>query len=125
MTIDEILNIAGVGSKVKIIDLGVWRHPNYRNSGGLAPHKSVDWYVDQWFDQRRGQVDVSKSIRQLIVDPWNEENPHYDLILTARDLYIQGTEFVVGYACPRRGAIISLNRFRNIDEAKKQSLIFV
>jgi len=128
-TLDEILDIAGIRGEIPVNDLGVWRQPNYRrHDGQLAPHMSVDWYVDRWLDQQRRQVNASEGAAQLLFDPWNEEEPHYDVILTAQDLYTPETNFVVGVAHRRRGTITSVKMFRYMKdkgmerEAKKQEL---
>lgn len=128
-TLGEILDIAGVIREIPIIDFGVWRRPNYRNSDGqLAPHMSVDWYVDKWLNPQRQQVNADDGATQLLFDPWNERHPHYDVILTAQDLYTPDTKFVVGIAHERRGTITSVIRFRGMKdkrmeaETKKQEL---
>jgi len=128
-TLEEILNIAKVSREIPVVDFGVWRQPNFRNSDGqLVPHMSVDWYVNKWLNQQRRQVNVSEGATQLLFDPWNEKQPHYDVILTAQDLYTPDTNFVVGIAHKRRGTITSVKRFRDIKdkrmerETKKQEL---
>ena len=128
-TLEEILDIANVRRQIPIIDFGVWREPNYQGSDGqLVPHISVDWYVNKWFNPQRKQVDADEAARQLFIDPWNEKQPHYDVILTAQDLYAPNTNFVVGVAHPRRGTITSVRRFRGLHdrrmerETKKQEL---
>ncbi len=66
---------------------------------------SVDWYVNRWYNAQRRQVDANQGATQLLFDPWNEKQQHYDIILTAQDLYTHDTNFVVGVAQPRRGTI--------------------
>lgn len=128
-TLEEILDIAEVRGQISIIDFDVWRQANYKNSDGqLIPHMSVDWYVNKWLNQQRNQVNVDKGITQLFLDPWNKKQPHYDVILTAYDLYLPNTNFVIGVADGRRGTIISVKRFRGMKnkrmerETKKQAL---
>lgn len=127
--LEEILDIAEVRGKILVVDFGVWREPNYRNSDGqLIPHMSVDWYVSKWLNPQRKQVNASDGATQLLFDPWNERQQHYDVILTAEDLYIPNTNFVVGVAHTRRGTITSVKRFRDMKdkrmerETKKQEL---
>ncbi|MEM4330590.1 MAG: hypothetical protein QW273_01115 [Candidatus Pacearchaeota archaeon] len=115
----EVLQIASVISKIPLIDLGIWREKNYRNSKkGLLPHKSVDWYINIGYNSEREQVNVNEGLVQLLLDPLNKKNPHYDIILTIEDLYTPSTDFVVGSTLPRRGAIISVNRFRKINDKR-------
>ncbi|MEM7826919.1 MAG: hypothetical protein QXQ40_01700 [Candidatus Aenigmatarchaeota archaeon] len=123
-TIEDVLEIAGI--KLRIEDLGVWRDKNYKNPDNtFAKHKSVDWYIDQWFDPERKQVNARKGIEQLFNAFWIQEEQCYNVILTARDLYAPGTNFVVGCAQSGIGAIISVRRFRHIPkerEVKKQEI---
>ena len=128
-TLEEILTLAGVGEEIPLVDFGVWREPNYLDRNGeLVPHKSVDWYVNRWFNAQRQQVDADSAMAQVVSDPWIESQPHYDVILTAQDLYQRNADFVVGVAYPRIGTIISVNRFRAVSdkrmqrEAKKQEI---
>ncbi len=128
-TLKEILQIAGVEGKIPIIDNGFWRSPDYKDpQGKLNPHMSVDWYVNNWLNEYRKQINVDYSARELMNDSWNKTEPHYDIILTAQDLYAPKTNFIVGFACPERGAVVSVNRFRNLydkrmeRESKKQEL---
>ncbi|MFH1105719.1 MAG: hypothetical protein V1731_00735 [Candidatus Aenigmatarchaeota archaeon] len=119
--LEEVLDIAGVGNRVHVIDFDVWREPNYTNPDGeLVPHKSVDWYVTKWKNRQRGQVNIHDGATQLLFDPWVEKNPHYDVIITAEDLYIPDTNFVVGVAHPTRGTIISVRRFRSVPDRLMQ-----
>lgn len=120
-TLEEILDIANVRRQIPVTDFGVWREPNYRDSNGqLVPHMSVDWYVNRWYNPQRRKVAVDEGARQLLFDPWNDRQPHYDVILTAQYLYTPDTNFVVGVAHPRRGTITSVNRFRNVSDGRMQ-----
>lgn len=119
--LEEILDIVGVGEEIPIVDFGVWRETNYIDENGwLAPHKSVDWYVNGWYNSQRHQVDVDAAMTQVIFDPLIGIQPHYDVILTAQDLYTRNTSFIVGVAYPRIGTIISVNRFRAVSDRKMQ-----
>ncbi|UCD83331.1 MAG: hypothetical protein JSU92_08365 [Deltaproteobacteria bacterium] len=120
-TLEEILYLAGVGDEIPIVDYGVWREHNYIDENGrLVPHKSVDWYINGWYNSQRNQVDVDAAMTQVIYDPLIGIQPHYDVILTAQDLYTRDTSFVVGVAYPRIGSIVSVNRLRAISDGKMQ-----
>ena len=119
--LEEILDIAGVGEEIPIVDFGVWRETNYIDENGwLVPHKSVDWYVNGWYNSQRHQVDVDAAMTQVIFDPLIGIQPHYDVILTAHDLYTRNASFIVGVAYPRIGTIISVNRFRAVSDRRMQ-----
>lgn len=128
-TLEEILDIAEVGKQMRIFNLGVWRMKEYRDSKGkLIPYRSVDWYVDDCFDPERRQVCANRSLIRVAHDLVDAKLPHYDVILTAKDLYTKNVNFIVGLAEEGIGTIISVNRFRGIlgrriqSEAKKQEL---
>lgn len=113
----EVLDIGRVGKQIPIRDFGVWRNPGHIDeNGGLRPHMSVDWYVDKWFNPKRNQVNTNSAMIQMLNDPWNKREPHYDVILTAYDLYAPETNFVLGVATGQRGTIASMRRFRQIKE---------
>ncbi len=113
--IEEILEIANVKGKIPIADFGVWRKRDWIDSSGkLVPHSSVDWYVNRWYNLQREQVDADEGARQLLFDPWVKAQQHYDVILTALDLYMPNTKFIVGGAHRKRGTIISVKRFKDV-----------
>jgi len=115
--LEDILEIADVKGKIQIVDFDVWRPYGYKDRDGrLVPHMSVDWYVEKGWDPKRKQVDTRKVLNQLLMEPCFEEQPHYDVILTALDLYDPGTNFLVGAALERRAMIISVGRFREVKD---------
>lgn len=114
--ITEVLTI-GKASGIEIRDLDVWREKNWKNENGkLIPDMSIDWYVEKHYNPDRGQIDACGILRDFVFDSWQSLQPHYDVLVTARDLYFPdpNVNFVVGGAQPGFGTIISTKRFRPI-----------
>ncbi len=72
----DILDIAGMAGRIQVTDLGVWREEDYVDANGeLVPHKSVDWYVEKWYNPERGQVDMDTACPSLLRIPGTGRNP--------------------------------------------------
>ena len=86
----------------------------------LTDFNSIDSYI-QFAEDPNGQVHAGVLLELLLKEPWQKESPHYDIVVTGRDLYDEDSEgnpydFVIGSALPKFGAIISTNRFSGLEE---------
>jgi predicted Zn-dependent protease len=119
-TLEDILQIAGVQRRIKVKNLGIWRHPKWLDEDGyMIPHRSVDWYFGAARDNSRGQVKTDAVLNLLSDDPWQENEPHYDALITKEDLFGERTNFVLGSTRSGRATVLSFNRLRD-RETKKQ-----
>lgn len=113
--IREVLEIGDIEREVEVRSLGIWRDLGYHKETVLVAWKSVDWYVD---DARRatphqtGQINGDRFITLLLNEPWQELEPHYDVVVLRSDLWAEGTNFVIGLAVKGYATVISVNRFQ-------------
>lgn len=109
------------GQKRQVVNLGLspWSKGDY---------SSADWYIDKALriqnetrDKGHGkQVNVSNLMNQFYEEPW-QEKPHWEVFITNKDLYMQGTNFVFGATNPDFAASVqSLKRL--IDEIPEGEL---
>lgn len=115
--INTVLKIAGAESLIRVVNWGVWRNDGYCANGVLQAYQSVDWYVAKGFEKSRNknQVYVRPIMYRLMDEPWQEKNPHYEVVVLHSDIYNDGCNFVVGSAIEGFGTIVSINRFKNLE----------
>jgi len=128
--ISELKKLAGVDMEVK--DLDYWRVEEFKYPDGtFRDFFSVDWYLDvgERESQKPGKFNASSMLSALTREPWRNLNeggtPHYDVLITHRDLY-NGTKennFLIGIASEGIGAIISVERFYNQLPSRKYECI--
>lgn len=129
----EVLDTLGVREEIPIYNFGVWRERDYISPDGqLIEYRSIDWYIKKAFNGVRGQVDIDQLAASLYLEPWHERQPHYDVVLTALDLFhssFPNVPFLVGGGPSGKAAIVSVRRFRGIGvrslrgEAIKQAVM--
>jgi predicted Zn-dependent protease len=108
--IAEMLNAAQVGNNVQVKNFGVWRNTNYVSGNTLLAFQSVDWYVTHAMDRARNQIHCGKLAKSLRIEPWQEAQPHYDVLVLKSDLYDGDVDWCFGYSIPGQ-AITSVHRF--------------
>jgi predicted Zn-dependent protease len=115
--IRSVLEQAKAGHLIQVSSLGVWRQLGYREAGQLQPYKSVDWYVAKGFEKSRNnsQANSGEILTQLWIEPWQDQIPHYEVVVLCSDLYSEETNFVIGSAIKGFGTVISINRFRDLE----------
>lgn len=111
---DELFTEIGF-DRSKVQYLGNWRESGYRDSTGkLVPHKSIEWQLQsKWNDSRR-QIKADEALYAMFNDPYQTSTPHWEVVVTNKDLYSSETNFVIGAAMPDLGTIISLSRLEAI-----------
>jgi predicted Zn-dependent protease len=115
--ITAVMNHARAPEYIPINDLGVWRSPDWIVNGTrLSEWNSVDWYIGVSREQSRDQLNGGTLLRLLYTEPWQEADPHYDIVVTSHDLYDDGCDFCVGLAVHGFGAVISTHRFRGLSQ---------
>lgn len=114
--LSQVMIAAGTPSHMKVHNLGVWRSRNWLDRDGyLAEWSSVDWYIAYTQrNSRQDQLHGGKLLKLLFNEPWQESAPHYDIVVTAQDLYDDDCGFCIGLAVPGFGTVISTNRFRSL-----------
>lgn len=103
--------IREAGRNIKIHNFGSY-------SSGTGPYSSPDWYQQQALTSRnRGfgiQVSAVEIDRLLRSEPFQKENPHYDVMIVDKDLTTTLNDpqnnFIFGYG-PHPNNIISVKRF--------------
>lgn len=99
--------------------LGNWRDSGSRDSAGrLVPHKSIEWQIQSTWDASRRQINADDMVYAMIDDPYQISAPHWEVIVTNKDLYSAETHFVIGAAVPDLGTAISLKRLETIGDVK-------
>lgn len=122
--IKELLKYAGMTNQIGIEEFGPWRSEYWSDGRNLRPYHSIDWYTDQGNCNRcnqwgADQLDAGEILAALCEEPWQTLDPHYDILITDRDLTGKDSDgswynFVIGSAQPEYGAVISTYRFRRL-----------
>jgi hypothetical protein len=123
--IKEVLTIGKCTSPPPIRDYGRYRDEEWRNEEeGLAPYRSVDWYVYDALDEDRMQVDSDRILESFASEPWRNEDmlgEHYDLFIMQEDMFSAPgdgehgpREYVVGKAQRLTAAVVSTHRIEHI-----------
>jgi hypothetical protein len=116
--------LANVESAVEILDFGVWKNDGWVENGQLTKFNSVDWYMKRAREEsnRRDQLNANMILNLFVVEPW-QRVPHYDLAILSSDIYSRDNNFVIGLASPLLGAVVSINRFLNLNEPMRSRCI--
>lgn len=112
----QVMITADTPSHMNVHNLSVWRGRNWLdNDGYLTDWNSVDWYI-AYIKQysRQNQLHGGKLLQLLYSEPWQESEPHYDIVVTSKDLYDDDCRFCIGLAVPGFGTVVSTNRFRTL-----------
>lgn len=117
--------IALTDAKIKIADLDNWKTDHYKSADDqYIPYRSVNWYLQiaKYYSRNENQLNADIMIDSLLMKP-KHNNPHCDIILVHDDIYSKNTNFVIGLALAGVGAIISVHRFRGLDEQTRRQCI--
>lgn len=104
---------------------GDWVNPNGHvdGAGELLPHLSLEWYLENTWDQERQQLYAGPVIQRLATEHEKfGRDSHIDVVLTEHDLYDDGTNFIFGEAA-NRSAIFSTARFQRQEAIVFQYLV--
>lgn len=113
---DELFTEIGFDQS-NILYLGNWRESSFRdNTGKLIPHKSIEWQLQSKYDTSRRQIKADEALYAMFNDPYQISTPHWEVVVTNKDLYAEGTNFVIGSAMPDLGTVISLGRLEAIHD---------
>lgn len=115
--LSQVMIAAGTPSHMKVHNFSVWRNTNWLDeNGALTQWNSVDWYLTyiERHHGRNNQIHGGKLLTLLYNEPWQEENPHYDIMVTSRDIYDDDCNFCIGLAIHGFGTVISTARFREL-----------
>ena len=69
------------GAPPEVNVFGDWHIPALPEN---APYRSLQWYVDQSYDLANDGLSGSKYLDIIANEPWQRQNPHYDLSLVGR-----------------------------------------
>jgi predicted Zn-dependent protease len=124
-SVHAVLRIAGVERHVEVHNFGVWRSPNWLEGTSLTNWNSVDWYVAhaQQASRNKHQLHGGHLLKLLYNEPWQEVKPHYDIVVTHRDIYDDDCSFCIGLAVQGLGTVISTNRFLELDTRSQRECI--
>jgi len=94
---------------------GNWRSSSYKSAeGNLVQHQSIEWLLDYCWEPIRKQIDADKLTVLLLQFPKSLNTPRKTIVFTNRDLYLEGSNFVIGAARTDIGAVISLAKLEAI-----------
>jgi predicted Zn-dependent protease len=118
----ELFNTINLDTQ-KLRFYGNWRSKNYINSRGeLTPYESIEWVMKKNFDSKRNKYRADSITLDSYNDPYQYRFPHWEVIFTKRDLFVDGCDWVFAAARPDLSTIISLNRFEKFaDDPKVRS----
>jgi len=119
----ELLQIAGVASEIEVCNFGAWRDPNWKIGGELMPFGSIDWYLRQGRIAGRDQLHAADILGAIQREPWQDAVPHYDVMVTSKDIFLTGTSFVLGAARPGLGTVLSVFRWKSFSAEEQFELI--
>lgn len=121
----QLIYLAGVANRIEIRNFGFWRNPNWQKPNGeLTPFSSVDWYIKRGKETSRNRIQLNADtiFSCLIVEPWQQSVPHYDLFVTKDDLYSENTNFVLGIGSPGIGTVLSVNRLLSLNSKREETI---
>lgn len=121
--IAEMLTIANLSGKVK--NFGVWRSSNWLTGNTLNAYESVDWYCSYALDENRNQLHCGKLMEALVAEPWQQNEPHLDIVILKDDLFDTGNNacnWCLGYGVRGYMAISSFNRIQNVSNNRRIQL---
>ena len=103
--IAELLSIAGA-SEVSIHNFGAWRN-------GSGDYNSIHWYLQRAkaASTRAHQLSADRLIHDLWNEPWQQQLPHYDVVLVDDDIYSGNCNWVLGIAISGFGTVLSSHRY--------------
>lgn len=124
--IQQVLQEARMEGRIKIRDFGAWRSKGYLKEGALTEYGSVDWYLNhgRMHSHRAGQLNVEAMNILFVKEPWQQVEPHYDVMIVSHDLntYDRNINFVLGCTRPRISCVISTWRFRDLEQSIRDEL---
>ncbi|MEO5928175.1 MAG: hypothetical protein ABIO72_05630 [Patescibacteria group bacterium] len=115
--VKEVISIAGATPYVPIRSFRAWRMEGWRVSNALVPYRSIDWYVAQGRESayRTTQLDCEIMLHECIDEPWQNKEPHYDMMVVSPDLHPrsagENANFVLGMSIEGVGTVLSTYRF--------------
>ena len=123
--IAAVLDAAGMRQRIEVHHFGAWRHAQWRQGTTLRPHCSVEWYLDEGrkHSKKDGQLYEPAISNALYNDPWQESQPHYDLVILKSDLYAEGCNFIIGAALKGKFCLVSVNRFLGLSAKEQEECI--
>lgn len=116
--LSTMIQLANGQNYCQVKNLNKWRPEGWLmpDSRTMAPYRSVYWYIKNALNDERKQLFVTRLVSDLYEEPWQNDTPHYDVLVTGRDLYDTGCNFVIGSAVRGHLAILSTARFQKLSE---------
>lgn len=123
--INNILRLSGVQEKISVHNFGVWRNQGWLEGNKLTNWNSVDWYLEiaKLASRNESQLNGDKLLKLLYSEPWQEKRPHYDVVVTKRDLNADDCAFCIGLAIHGVATAISTFRFTSLDANSQRECI--
>ncbi|MBR2998337.1 hypothetical protein IKF34_00960 [Candidatus Saccharibacteria bacterium] len=88
-------------------------------------YSSADWYIANARRIKTGeyeQLDAYSLNRLMFIEPWQESNPHIDILVTSKDLSIEGLNFCFGLTNGRT-TVQSVFRYRDLIPYERKAVI--
>jgi len=86
-----------------------------------SPYWGTQWYIEQSYEPSVDKIVGSRFLSLVEAEPWQQDDPHYDVALVAQDLIASDDalasapdSFVLGAMVPGMAAVISIHRLRRI-----------
>lgn len=92
---------------------GTWYIPSIPRG---SPYWGTGWYVDSSYDARRQQVVGSRFLELVRDEPWQKQNPHWDVAVIDRDLVDRDDrdDFSLAATIPELATVLSVHRVRGL-----------
>jgi predicted Zn-dependent protease len=125
-TVRELLKViydvalkAGVAiGPTAIRPFGTWIIPSIKQGD---PYWGTHWYIDTALDAGRQQVVAARFLELVRREPFQQQNPHFDVAVLDMDLAEQGRS-VLGSALPGTATVISVHRLRETIHDERRRL---
>lgn len=115
---------SGVGLAVPptaVRPFGTWYIPSIPRG---SPYWGTGWYVDSSYDVQRQQVVGSRFLELVRDEPWQKQNPHWDVAVIDRDLVdrSESSEFCLAATIPELATVLSVHRVRGLVRQDQRQL---
>jgi predicted Zn-dependent protease len=128
--ISEVLRLTGSTEDFYIHNRHAWTLTYNGPDGRLVEFTSIEQFIEKSWDQKRNQING-----EMLLKSWNNLGAslfwllfwilfagrrHYEIIVVKKDMYIPGTNFLIGLSIPGDGALVSTNRFLSLKDKSLQ-----
>ena len=99
---------------------GAWMIPAVPQG---SAYWGIEWYVQQSLDPTREYLMGSRYLSTIKMEPWQNQDPHFDIAMTELALVDDDTEEepeVLGVSAPGIASVVSMHMLREIDNVRER-----